>query len=339
MLTIPLQRNQFTNVWQPIVTSEDIKVRSYRYDTGIETLRLENSRGYIEVLPFMGQIIWDAEFDDTSLRMTNMFSRPQPCKEIVDTYGCFAFHSGLLAAGCPSPEDNHPLHGEFPCATMDEAWLEIDDDGTVRIVSSYEYVQGFGHHYQAVPHVSMRPGSSMFDIGMKVTNLSKYAPMPLQYMCHMNYAFVENGVMTENLPEGAFQLRRTVPAHVTPTARWSEINEQILAGDIDGSSLAQAKEFDPEIVFFADDLPQYGKNIECELASEDGVVFRTEFSSEEFPVATRWILYNADQQVAAFVLPGTSRPEGFLAACEAGTLIELEAGQTRTFTVTTGIKE
>ncbi|WP_239519515.1 aldose 1-epimerase family protein [Arcanobacterium phocisimile] len=321
------------------MASEHIKVQSFRYATGIETLRLDNSRGYIEILPFMGQIIWDAEFDHTSLRMTNMFSCPQPCQEIVDTYGCFAFHSGLLSAGCPSPADDHPLHGEFPCATMDEAWLEIDDDGTVRVVSSYEYVQGFGHHYWAVPHVEMRPDSAMFDIGMKVTNLSKYAPMPLQYMCHMNYAFVENGVMSENLPAGAFQLRRSVPAHVTPTPRWSEINEQILAGDIDASSLAQAKEFDPEIVFFADDLPQYGERVECELAGENGVVFRTEFSSEELPVATRWILYNADQQVAAFVIPGTSRPEGFLAACEAGTLIELGAGQTRTFTVTTGIKE
>ncbi|WP_216382537.1 aldose 1-epimerase family protein [Arcanobacterium phocae] len=339
MITVPLHRHQFSERTITITKGRGIAVRALRYPSGIESLRLENGRGYVEVLPFMGQIIWDAEFDGTSLRMTNMFSQPKPCQEIVDTYGCFAFHSGLLAAGCPSPEDDHVLHGEFPCSTMDDAWLEIDDDGAVRIVSSYEYVQGFGHHYRAVPHVELRPGSSMFDIGMEITNLSKYAPMPLQYMCHMNYAFVENGVMTETLPAGAFKLRTTVPAHVHPTPRWSELNEQILDGRIDGSSLAYAKEFDPEIVFFADDLPQYGEHLGFELAGENGVVFRTEFDSSQFPVATRWVLYNADQQVAAFVLPGTSRPEGFLAAKEAGTLIELAAGETRKFIVTTGIKE
>ncbi|MEY5076778.1 DUF4432 domain-containing protein, partial [Salmonella enterica subsp. enterica serovar Corvallis] len=52
---------------------------------------------------------------------------------------------------------------------------------------------------------------------------------------------------------------------------------------------------------------------------------------------TRWILYNGDQQVAAFALPATCRPEGFLAAQRNGTLLQLEPQQTRTFTVTTGI--
>jgi len=60
---------------------------------------------------------------------------------------------------------------------------------------------------------------------------------------------------------------------------------------------------------------------------------------KEFPVATRWILHNPDQKVASFVLPGTSRPEGFIAAREVGTLIMLGAGESRSFTVTTGLKE
>ena len=79
-------------------------------------------------------MIWDAQFDGHDLTMRNMFSQPKPAAEVVATYGCFAFHSGLLANGCPSPEDSHPLHGEMACATMDEtgwsrrvricAWLD-----------------------------------------------------------------------------------------------------------------------------------------------------------------------------------------------------------------------
>lgn len=338
MLRINLSKDLFTEAESLVVESEEFTATAFTYPSGVASLRITNSRGYIEVLPFMGQIMWDAHFDGHSLRMENMFSQPKACTEITDTYGCFAFHSGLLAAGCPSPEDTHPLHGEFPTAEMDEAWLEFDGE-SLTVVSSYEYVKGFGHHYIAQPAVTLRPGSALFDITLTVTNLSKYAPMPLQYMCHMNYAFVENGTMSSTLPDDAFQLRRTIPAHVTPTEEWTRINEEILAGKIDANSLERAGEFDPEIVYFADDLTQYGERASFELVSPDGTVFETSFKTAEFPVATRWILVNPDQKVAAFVLPGTSRPEGYLAAKAAGTLMELAPETTTTFSVTTGIKE
>lgn len=335
---INLYRESFTEVEKVILKNENFEVTIKKYRKGIESLFLKNSRGYVEVLPFFGQIIWDANFSGHSLRMKNMFQEPQPAHEISDTYGCFAFHSGLLAAGCPSPADSHPLHGEFPTATMDYAWLEVSEN-SVRVVSEYEYVRGFGHHYCARPSVKLSVDSTLFDIDLEVQNLSSYAKMPLQYMCHMNYAFVEDGEMAQNIPDDAFQLRRTVPAHVIPTKRWSELNEKIISGDISADSLKYAKEFDPEIVYFADNLPQYGDVAEFSIEAPDGSIFCTKFKTADFPVATRWLLYNADQQVVAFVLPGTSRPEGFLAAQAAGTLIELSAGELRRFSVTTGLKE
>lgn len=338
---VPLQRSLFTadpSHPQALLSHGELTAAAARYPSGVETLVMTSSRVRLEILPFMGQILWDAVVDGVSLRMDNMFRQPLPAKEITQTYGCFAFHSGLLSAGCPAPEDTHPLHGELSCAPMDAARLEVGEEG-IRLVSTYEYVMGFGHHYRAEPSVALRAGVSTFDIDLSVTNLSAYAPMPLQYMCHMNYAFVPNGRMRQNLPAGAFALRRTVPAHVTPTPRWQTLNDEILAGHIDVDSLEMATEFDPEIVYFADDLPRYGRDLEFTLGAPDGPAFITRFSAADFPVATRWILHNADQRVAAFVLPGTSRPEGRLAAQKAGTLIELEAGHSRRFHVTTGIKE
>lgn len=334
MLTIPLTREAFTSEPTVLLTSESMSVSTKRYPSGVESLTITNSRGHVEILPFLGGIIWDAVIDGHSLRMTNMFTEPKPVDQIVDTYGCFAFHSGLLSAGCPSPRDDHPLHGEFPCAPMDKAWLEASDDA-IRVVSSYEYVQGFGHHYLAQPSVKLSKDAGTFDIDLEVTNLSGYAPMPLQYMCHMNYAFVPGGVMSQDA--GTFELRRSVPDHVTPTERWTEINEDILAGKIDADSLESATEFDPEIVYFADDLPE--RDMTFRLTSPEGWNFITRFSGSQFPVATRWILHNPDQKVAAFVLPGTSRPEGRVAANEAGTLIKLEAGETRRYHVTTGVED
>lgn len=50
------------------------------------------------------------------------------------------------------------------------------------------------------------------------------------------------------------------------------------------------------------------------------------------------IMKNDDLQVAAFVLPATCRPEGFLAAKKAGTLLYLKPNEKKTFTVLTGLK-
>lgn len=205
-LTIPLPRHLFRSDPQVVCTSDGFEVTARTYPTGIQSLTIRSSRGHVEVLPFMGQIIWDAEFDGVSLRMDNMFDQPRPAASIEDTYGCFAFHAGLLAAGCPAPEDTHPLHGEFACMALDTA--ELVADGDQLTVRSYgEYVKGFGHHYLAAPSVTLTADASTFDIAMTVTNLSAYADMPLQYMCHMNYAFSPGARFTQSIPDDAFRLR------------------------------------------------------------------------------------------------------------------------------------
>ena len=73
------------------------------------------------------------------------------------------------------------------------------------------------------------------------------------------------------------------------------------------------------------------------MIASDGTTFVTRFASSELNYVTRWILYNGDQQVAAFALPATCRPEGFLAAQRNGSLLDVPPQQTRSFTVTTGI--
>ena len=165
---IALWRELFTEHPRSLVQSRTFSISAFRYASGVEGLKIENSRGHLIVLPWMGQMIWDACFDGRDLTMRNMFSQPKPAAEVAATYGCFAFHSGLLANGCPSPEDTHPLHGEMPCAPMDDAWLEIEDD-SVTLRGRYEYVMGFGHHYQSEPGVVLRADSALFEIQMAVT--------------------------------------------------------------------------------------------------------------------------------------------------------------------------
>jgi len=337
MKKINLTHAMFGEAEKVLYQDDDFKATTFTYPSSVEGLRIDNSRGHLVVLPFMGLIIWDAIFDGISLKMKDMFSQPLPGEGIADTYGCFQFTSGLLGNGTPAPEDDYQLHGEFPTSKMDHAYLTLGD-GTLTIHSDFEYVKGFGDHYLSEPSVMMRKDSGLFDINLSVTNLSKYQPMPLQYMCHMNYAYAENGRIEQNLPDEAFQLRQTVPSHVHPTPDWLAYNDKLKASGELINQLDDPDHYDPEIVFFSKDLTKFTDVAEFRLHLNEQHNFLTKFKTSQFPIATRWILYNADQQVAAFALPGTSTPEGKHAAEKAGTLIQLKPMEQRHFSVTTGLE-
>lgn len=125
---LPLRREQFHFTPAVWLESEDFRVELFRYPAGVEAVRIHNRRGSVTLLPFLGQMIWDVQFEGHRLTMGNSFKQPLPGNAIIDTYDCFAFHSGLLANGCPAPEDDHPLHGEMPCARMESAWLVLQAD-------------------------------------------------------------------------------------------------------------------------------------------------------------------------------------------------------------------
>ena len=333
---IELQRDFFKENRKTLLTSKAFTVVLFRYPSGVEGIEVVNSRGRMVVLPYMGQMIWDLEFDGIDLKMKNMFTQPKKANRVIDTYGCFAFHSGLLSNGCPGEDDDHELHGEMACAEMDRAWLEVSET-SIKVCGQTEYAKGFGHHYLASPSVEMFSEESFIEIGMNVLNRSGME-MPLQYMCHTNYAYLEQAELTQNIPDDAFILRESIPDHVKPTQKWLDYTKKLMKKEEPFTALNKPDLYDPEIVFFADELNRYQDEAQFEMVSPDGTAFFTRFSTAGLKFATRWILHNADQQVAAFVLPATCRPEGFKAAEKAGTLLILGPGEEKSFKITTGKK-
>ncbi len=337
--TILLEKSYFTANPQKIIYNDEFCITLFRYSSGVEAIELKNSQGKIIVLPYMGQIIWYAEFKGINMTMKNMFKQPKLVDNILDTYGCFAFHSGLLSNGCPSENDIHPMHGEFCCAQMDRAWLVIGDD-TISLHSEYEYCQGFGYHYIAEPSIALKTNDTNIKINMAVKNLTSI-PMPLQYMCHINYAYVDKGTFKTNIPDNAFHLRETIPNHIKPTKAWFEYTNKIKEMQQIGkglTTLGNPELYNTEIVFLADHIDKYTENVTMEIDSPEGYGFATKFSTQEFNHVVRWIMHNGDQQVSSFGIPGTCRPEGFLAAKKAGTLIMLQPDERKTFSVITGLK-
>lgn len=340
-VSISLRKVDFAAHEQVIATFEGMTASSFKYDSGIEAIRLSNERGHLVILPYYGQMIWDAEFDGVDLTMKNMFSMPRPAKDIAGTYGCFAFHSGLLRNGCPSPDDNHALHGEMPVASMDSVGLECGEDAEgayLALTGAVEYVMGFGDHYLATPRIVLRPKSTLFDMVMAVKNLGG-AAMDLMYMCHVNFAYCKGAKIIQPAPftPERTQVRTAVPGHVTTTPDYLAFIDD-LAKDPSGLEvLDEPERYNPEQVLYIRDVGADGKgNTASMMRRVEGDAFHIAYNKQDFPQTVRWILVNDDQQVAAFALPSTCEPEGYLAEKAKGNVRVLAPGDNAEFTVKLG---
>jgi len=338
---VHLSKVQFGEVERPLLEAGALRASTFRYASGIEGLRLANPRGGVVVLPWYGQMVWDASFDGVRLTMKSMFDSPRPAADIAGTYGCFAFHSGLLRNGCPSPQDTHPLHGEMPLAPMDAAELRAGQDAEgpyLRLAGTREYVMGFGAHYLARPSVTLRPESTLFDLRMEVENVGG-ATMDLMYMCHMNHAFVPGGRFIQSTPftPEATRVRTAVPGHVQRNPRFDALLQELARHPAAMETLAHPEAYDPEQVFYLSGLrTDAAGDTHLMLRRPEGDAFLVSYDPRSLPHVVRWVLYNADQQVAALALPSTCEPEGFLAESRKGHVRRLAPRQTAAFTVRTG---
>jgi hypothetical protein len=284
----------------------------------------------------MGQIVWSARFDGVDLAMRSMFREPRPAKTIVETYGCLAYHAGLLRNGVPSPEDTHELHGEMPCATMDVAGVEcsVDDRGPwIAVTGAREYVMGFGAHYFASPSVKLRPDDTGCDIAMEVENLSE-APMDLMYLCHVNFDFAEGARIVQPVPFTPEHVvtRTTIPGHVTPNPQYRAFLEVLATDPARMRRLSEPKRYDPEQVFYIKGARR-GEDglVHFLMWRREGDAFAIAWDPAVMPHTIRWILANSDQRVAAFAMPGTCEPEGYAAEKRKGNVRSLPGGSKASF--------
>ena len=83
---IPLLPRYFSHRETIFATSGKLTASTFLYSTGVAGLRITNSCGEIEVLPFQGQQIWRASFYDRELTMRSMFDEPNPTTDYLKAY-------------------------------------------------------------------------------------------------------------------------------------------------------------------------------------------------------------------------------------------------------------
>ena len=330
-VAVSLRRSSFGEKERECVRFRGLAASLFRYGAGVEAIRLSNARGSVVVLPYMGQIVWSATFDGVELAMRSMFREPRPAKTIVETYGCLVYHAGLLRNGVPSPADTHALHGEMPCAEMDEAGVAcgVDARGAwIAVTGSRDYAMGFGAHYLATPRVVLRPEETGCDVVMDVANLSA-SPMDLMYLCHVNFDFAEGGRIVQSVPFTPEHVvtRTAIPGHVTPNPDYRAFLETLAANPARMQRLNEPQRYDPEQVFYIKGLSRGDDGLARFLMLRaEGDAFGIAWDPEAMPHTIRWILVNSDQRVAAFAMPATCEPEGYLAEKRKGHVRTLAGG-------------
>ena len=56
---IILNPTMFSRDEKVLFESDSFKVTVFKYSTGVEAVTLKNGKGFITMLPYMGQMIWD----------------------------------------------------------------------------------------------------------------------------------------------------------------------------------------------------------------------------------------------------------------------------------------
>lgn len=341
-LRIPLPRDAFPERGERrIAEGGAFSATAFRYPSGVEALRLSNARGMVTLLPFLGQMIWDAEFDGRRLTMGSAFPWPPAGSSILETYGAFAYHAGVLRNGTPGPQDSHPLHGEMPVAEMDSAHLIFGEDargGFMELGGQRDHVIGFGPNYRATPRVRLHAEDGLIEVEMAVENRSAQ-PMELMYMLHANFAFVPGARIVQPAPftPDRTEVRRSVPGHVAPTTEFLALLEDLVANPGRMECLSEPELYAPEQVFYIRRPGTDAAGLTRMLMElPEGGAFSAAWRPEDLPFCVRWILNDGDAQVAAFALPSTCEPEGYTAEKAKGHVRLLAPGACARFPVTLG---
>jgi hypothetical protein len=338
---VTLDRSFFALNERKVLQHGSLSATLFRYDTGVEAIRIANARGSVTVLPFMGQMIWRASFDGVELAMQSMFDRPRPAQTIVETYGCLAYHAGLLRNGVPTAADTHPLHGEFPCLPMDAAGLSCGSDergAYLAVTGMRDYAMGFGAHYRATPRVVLHEEATSFAVVMEAENLSA-VPMDLMYLCHANFAFVEGGRIVQPAPFDPEHVvtRTAVPGHVRPTDDYRALLADLARNPARMERLTEPERYDPEQVFYLKGLrPGSDGHVHFLLQRPEGDGFTVNYDPASLPHTIRWVLANSDQRTVAFAMPATCEPEGYTAERRKGHVRQLAGGAKVRFTTELG---
>lgn len=315
-----------------------MKATAFRYSSGVEAVKVENSKGYFIILPFQGQQIWRAGFLGHELTMKTKFEEPVPTLEYLKTYGGFLLHCGIAAFGVPQKDDNHVQHGEIPNAAYQKAYIECGED-YIAVGGSLDYDISFTRNYTFRPECRLYEDDTVLKIHVELEN-RRLNPMEYMYLCHINFRPIEGArlmysakydsehikvhkIISPNLPkEQADALRTYMELLEKEPAKHHAIG-------------APGQIYNPEICFTVMyDGDEQGRAYTLQKA-EDGACY-VSHPADILPYGIRWMSRTGDEDSCGMVLPATAEHFGYQNAKRNGQIKVLDGKATLAFDMEAG---
>jgi hypothetical protein len=303
----------------------------FRYSTGVCGVKLTNDKGWLELLPFQGQQIWKAHFRDRDLQMRQPAEEPVETIDFLENFGCFMLHCGVLRVGAPTATEPHLLHGELPNAPFRDAFLIYGEDQKGRYLSlsgKYYYNKFFGNYYLAEPEVKLYENSSVFQISMKVKNLSKL-PMELMYLCHINFVPVDGSRLeySAKYDAGNIKPRTSIPSHLKPEPEYIDFINNLKTRPEIHHQIDKNLRADPEVVFYIEYLADKDGKCYTLQVHPDGKSDYVGHMKDQLPKVVRWISRTPDHDSIAIAEAGTCEVDGYVQEKEKGNIKILNPGE------------
>lgn len=343
MNRINLYKDFFAEKERTVFSGGELKATLFKYSTGIEGVTLSNAKGYVTLLPFVGQQIWDMEFLGHNLVMKSIYDEPEVCyKNYSESYGAFLMHCGLTAMGNPSSEDTHLPHGELPIAKYKEAYLIIGEDEKGRYISlsgSYFFKRAFEHHYEFSPECRLYENASTVEMQITLKNC-KDLPLEYFYLCHINYRPVDGSKLYYTAKRENITAHHEVPDGY-PADLAAKTNAYLDELDRNPSVMdtvdSQTQSYAPEIVFTCKYDADEDGNAHTMQLLPDGYACYVSHKPGELPFGVRWIARTVDEDALGMVLPATAQHMGYLYCKEHGQEKYLRPNEAVTYHIKTGI--
>lgn len=98
-----LSHEMFSAATFDLYEDDNFRVSTFKYPSGVEALKVSNSRGYLTLLPFYGLMVWDAVFDGITLKEKDGFSQPLFGKQISTLTAPLNLPPAYWQTGTPAP--------------------------------------------------------------------------------------------------------------------------------------------------------------------------------------------------------------------------------------------
>jgi len=327
-------RKEFFGTSEFLLTENNgMKVSTFRYSTGVEAVKVENTRGYFIILPYQGQQVWRAHFDGIDLQMKTGMEEPVPNTTYLKTYGGFLLHCGICAIGSPAvPSDKHLQHGEIPNVEYQSAYIDVGCD-YVAVGGAYAYDESFVRNYTFRPECKLYKDDTVLKIHCELEN-RRHSPMEYMYLCHINFHPVDGAELDYST---AYD-----PAHVKVLTSPSDAPElaaykaKLAADPALHHKVGEAGQiYDPEICFTVTYMGDENGRAYTVQDTGNGA-FYVSHPIETLPVGVRWISRTGNEDSMGMILPATSEAMGYTYAKETGQVKLLAGDATLVFDIEAG---